>query len=329
MTNLNSLSKLGLSLISGLAVLVQIQGANAGEEVIYGPDNRKETYEVKDLGTLQRADSVVALIKREQISMVAASRAPARSTSSAVAPRGVAMARITAAQFGQGYGLCANERYRDQPIAGFCSGSLIGPDLVLTAGHCVKDMTDCQGINFVFNYKMAGPGAYPTAVPASEVYGCRTIVARKLEQGRDRSGQATYGADFAIIQLDRVVANHRPLPINHTAQPIRVGTPLVMIGHPAGLPQKIENGGRVRDNQYKAYFNANTDSYGGNSGSAVFNGQTGVIEGVLVRGEEDFITTPQGCRISNVCADGGCRGESITRASEFTPILRSVARRGR
>ncbi|WP_374030489.1 serine protease [Bdellovibrio bacteriovorus] len=36
------------------------------------------------------------------------------------------------------YPLCPNEKFLTQPTLGFCSGTLIAPNLVLTAGHCVE-----------------------------------------------------------------------------------------------------------------------------------------------------------------------------------------------
>jgi hypothetical protein len=59
------------------------------------------------------------------------------------------------------------------------------------------------------------------------------------------------------------------------------------------------------------YFRANLDTYGGNSGSAVFDANTGVVEGILVRGENDFVTRGS-CRATNYCPANGCRGEDVT-----------------
>lgn len=49
---------------------------------------------------------------------------------------------------------------------------------------------------------------------------------------------------------------------------------------PAGLPQKIAGGAKVRSIQ-TGFFVANLETDGGNSGSAVFNLSNGVIEGIL------------------------------------------------
>jgi hypothetical protein len=65
---------------------------------------------------------------------------------------------------------------------------------------------------------------------------------------------------------------------------------------------------------------ANTDTYGGNSGSPIFNSTTHVVEGILVRGETDFVWNGN-CRVSNVCTANGCRGEDCTRTTEFENLV--------
>ena len=62
------------------------------------------------------------------------------------------------------------------------------------------------------------------------------------------------------------------------------------------------------------------DTYGGNSGSPVFNAATHEVEGILVRGETDF-TSNGTCNVSLVCPTSGCRGEDVTRATEFAGLL--------
>ncbi len=97
-------------------------------------------------------------------------------------------------------------------------------------------------------------------------------------------------------------------------------TPLVMVGHPSGLPQKIAGGARVRDNSASSHFVANTDSYGGNSGSPIFNELTSEVEGILVRGVADYVSEGN-CYVSNHCSDAGCDGEDATRTTHFAELL--------
>jgi V8-like Glu-specific endopeptidase len=104
---------------------------------------------------------------------------------------------------------------------------------------------------------------------------------------------------------------------------IEEGTPIVVIGHPTGLPTKVSAGANVRSVN-DIYFIANLDTFGGNSGSAVFNAETGDIEGILVRGERDYIySSARGCYVPNHCTDNGCRGEDSTLITnlELSSIL--------
>jgi hypothetical protein len=72
------------------------------------------------------------------------------------------------------------------------------------------------------------------------------------------------------------------------------------MGLPSGLPLKLAGGASVSNNQPAAFVVANLDTYGDNSGSPVFNAATQEVEGILVRGENDF--GQQGnCSVSLVC----------------------------
>jgi hypothetical protein len=103
--------------------------------------------------------------------------------------------------------------------------------------------------------------------------------------------------------------------------PLEPNDSVVVIGYPLGLPVKIADDAIVRS-LGKGFFKANCDTYEGNSGSAVFDDaqlQKGhlLVDGILVRGEDDFArTTP--CFISKRCPFDGCRGEDITFASEIS-----------
>jgi V8-like Glu-specific endopeptidase len=128
------------------------------------------------------------------------------------------------------------------------------------------------------------------------------------------------GADFAIVKLDRRVRNHLPLTLRSSGDVV-IGNDLTVVGYPEGLPLKLAGGAQVRATGAAGFFTANTDTYGGNSGSAVVNTLTHQVEGVLVWGEKDFEWTQKGCARSYRCKADACRGEDITRISEVIKAM--------
>jgi len=260
-------------------------------KVIYGSDGRQDVYQV-NLQLKQLADSTVALIKTNQL-----------------ITRGESTI-ISSKNFGQEMQLCPSEKFREQNTAAFCSGFLVSPDTIVTAGHCIKTQSDCVNTSFVFGFSLKQEEILPSQIATTEVYRCHEITKQVL---------TSQGADFAIIKLDRTVTNHRPLNLRQSGT-AQVGDPLVVIGHPSGLPTKITVGGQIRSVAHAEFIVANTDTYGGNSGSAVFNANTGVVEGILVRGEQDYV--PKGnCYTSYTCLDTNCRGEDITKISVVNEFL--------
>lgn len=259
--------------------------------VIYGKDDRIDPYLVQDAQLLELTKSTVAVVRRS--SLVSARLGNQN------------LYQLKTRHYGQTYGLCTNERFFDQPLGAFCSGSLIAPNLILTAGHCIEDTSVCSKTSFVFNFSMKSENETATTFEAEDVVHCKKVITSIVNNN---------GEDFAIIEIDRPVTHVEPLKLSSNAN-LKVGTPLVVIGHPSGLPVKIASGGKVRNLMGNTgYFTTNLDTYGGNSGSAVFNIETGEIEGVLVRGEVDFVRQGN-CKTSKVCTEDGCRGEDVTKAS--------------
>ncbi|HAN05014.1 MAG: hypothetical protein A2X29_06395 [Elusimicrobia bacterium GWA2_64_40] len=284
-------------ILSAAIALCAAGSAVAADKVIYGSDDRLDIYQVTDSRLLKLADSTVGLFQASDV-YVTGSRA-----------------LLTTESYADGYNLCKEEPFYEQVTGAFCSGSLVAPDIIMTAGHCVKSADACEGTKFVFGFAVKSKGVNPSEVPASDVYSCSELI------GREQVGT---GADWALIRLDRKVTGHEPLKYD-TSDSVKNGDPLVVIGHPAGLPTKVAGGATVRDASPKGYFVANLDTYGGNSGSAVFNAKTGVIVGILVRGENDYVYK-DGCSVSNVCPSTGCRGEDVTKLNAVTsPFSKAAA----
>ncbi len=294
-TTTMSAAALAAALSLAVPAVAQVDG-----QVIYGSDGRIDLYQTENAKLRALADSTVALME-----------------ASAVKAEGD-IAKLATEPYGPGNGLCKDEPFYDQVTAAFCSGSLVAPDIIMTAGHCVTSDSSCADTKFVFGFSVKEKDKMPLTAPTKEVYGCKKLLGRE---------QVDNGADWALIQLDHPVAGHAPLKLNLTGV-IESKTPILVIGHPAGLPTKIAGGAEVRDASQEGYFVTNLDTYGGNSGSAVFNARSGLIEGILVRGENDYVYRGA-CRVSNVCAADACRGEDVTKISSVADKLPGIQHRDR
>jgi V8-like Glu-specific endopeptidase len=264
-----------------------IHELRAREKVIYGVDGRLDLYQVTEARQLEKSTSVAALVRNNRLQQGADGR----------------WSLMPAATLSSAKGVCRQEAFADQPVVAFCSSFLIAPRVLVTAGHCVKNAAALAGFKAVFGYAMRNRSSLEP-IAADAVYSAVKLRGRLEEED---------GADWAVLELDRDVKGRAPLPLrNRGLVPIR--EPLYVIGFPAGLPMKVAGGAEVRDNQPADFFVANLDSYGGNSGSPVFSEISGEVEGVLVRGETDFIYSPERkCMESKVCPTTGCRGEDVTR----------------
>lgn len=283
---------------TGLAALdtsTLVDAVLTQHKVIYGVDDRQDLFDVSDQAVRRDADALVALMRDTHVQ-----------------DNGDGTSTISTLHFADAENLCPEERFVDQPVAAFCSGVLVAPDVVATAGHCL-DETTVSSTRFVFGFRMMSATSAPSRLPNRDIYRGVALVGRALTGN---------GADWALVRLDRPVSDHVIAPIRRDGR-IADGQQVHVIGHPSGLPTKFAPGATVRDNSPADFFVANLDSYGGNSGSPVFNSVTHEVEGLLVRGETDFIDSG-GCRVLLVCPTSGCRGEDVTRATVFAPLLDGV-----
>jgi len=221
--------KLALPLISlGAAMAVPCA---AGSRTIYGADDRIDFFAVSP--ELQKlADSTVTFFPASQ-----------------VGPDGALSIDLTET-FGKNKNLCATERFYSQPSASMCSGALVAPGIVMTAGHCSMHF-DCAKTKIVFGYAVKEAGVMPSRIPPEEIYGCAGIIAEEFKEG---------SADYALLKTDRPVTNHVPLRLNRTER-IEAGAVVVAMGHPYGIPLKIGGGATVRDASHPDFFVTDTDTY--------------------------------------------------------------------
>jgi len=282
-----------LFFVAILYFLSPIAIAKIQDRVIYGDDGRLEYFQVQRADVREAADSTAALIRTSNLQ-----------------PQSNGKTKVTASSFKDFFGVCSSEPFANEPAGAMCSAFLVGDDMVATAGHCVND-TSCAQSSFVFTYRMSAQGLPPTEVDSSEVYNCKAVLER----------EQTAQQDYALVKLDRPVTGHRILTLAQSAP--QVGDSLFVVGHPSGIPTKVAGGANVRSVS-QGFFTANLDTYGGNSGSAIFNDKTLEVVGILVRGESDFVYNRQKqCSVSNHCSNDGCRGEDGTLISYITDALKN------
>ena len=262
--------------------------------VIYGTDDRKDWYEIKDPAILALTRASVALFNPTAIQLGSDGGA-----------------RLKLPSLKDTRGLCAGEKFESQPAGAFCSGTLVGPDLVLTAGHCVREISGDGSIpaitytRFVFGYQMRSESSY-AMIPSAQVFAGKEIVGGKMDHKAD---------DWALLRLSKTVASTIAEPVsNWDSTAVKKDQKVFVIGFPSGIPLKYAPGAVVRDNSDPNFFVANLDTFGGNSGSGVYDETSNRLIGVLVRGETDYVRDQsKNCFRANICPTSGCRGEDVTK----------------
>jgi len=286
-----------LILLSVLLFSFQVKAFN---KTIYGEDNRLDFTEIKN-------------VKKESWALATAAMIP----SSLIRDVDDQTVRIKAKMLSQ-IGICEYEKFSRQLVAADCSGFLIAPDIIATAGHCVRSNSDCSYYRWVFDYRNSKTYKIGRKLRVSydKVYACKEVIVTKLNRNTND--------DFALIRLDREVLDRRPLLIRTTGA-VNENDPLAIIGYPSGLPLKYAGDAKVSSNDESNFFLASLDAFQGNSGSAVINEKTGLVEGILVRGNEDYHyerRKGKRCLVPSLCSEQeGCEGEAVTRISELLPYL--------
>ncbi len=214
--------------------------------------------------------------------------------------------------------VCEGEKFASETVLSTCSGFLVGPDLLLTAGHCIRSEAECGASSWIFDFKKSlipGDGSKAYFTP-DQVYSCAKIIHREY-----KPSAADGKIDYALIRLNKEVFDRDPLAYR-TQGKVDDEASLMMIGYPNGLSAVISTGAYVRNNSKEHYFTTNLDSFSGNSGSPVFNEKTGIVEGFLVRGEKDFIWDEETeCNHLIKCTMNNCKGEDVMRITSIPDLL--------
>ncbi len=212
---------------------------------------------------------------------------------------------------------CAGESFAGQPRGPNATGVLVGPALVLTAGHYVVGRTP-ESMYFFFDYFLDPEGHVPERFPESAVYRGREVIAFS------NPSAGAKGPDWALVELDRPVEKRRPLPVRRSC---RIGDtqPLFVVGHPAGFPMKYALDGAVADNEPLPWFTSTLDTLVAASGSPVFDAEATEpqIEGIVSEGGDWFVVDKEDptCVRYFRTEDVAQHGTVCTRATAFAHFI--------
>ncbi len=199
--------------------------------------------------------------------------------------------------------VCPEVRFTKQNSLSYaCTGFLVEPDLIVTAGHCMVNTGEsqhetelyCKAFSWLFDYNET---THAEDISADNLYKCKEVIyAVKDEHAPFR--------DYALVRLNRTVKGRTPFKIN--ANPVKSTDVFGMIGYPMGLPAKLSKNGRILTNNTNRHsFLTNLDAFEGNSGSGVFNTRNEIV-GILVGGTPSANTLTNGkCEILNRCSERG------------------------
>jgi V8-like Glu-specific endopeptidase len=173
----------------------------------------------------------------------------------------------------------------------------------------MRDTYDCEGYKWVFNYAHNSDDKN-IIIGKEDIYRCKEVVEAALNKVDD----------YALIRLDRSVIKQKPLKYRQEGS-ISFDEKVFLIGNPTGMPLKIADSGYVVAKS-ESRFVTNLDSFEGNSGSAVFNSKTNLIEGILVSGEKDYeYDKSQKCYYTNVLDEQYGR-ESVTKITRVKSLYK-------
>jgi V8-like Glu-specific endopeptidase len=271
---------------------------------LYTKENRQDFTQIRDETIKNQARAAVALF---------------RSAALTNQPGGTL--HLTAKSLAEIYSLCPDQQFSNQLVGAFCSGILIGQDRILTAGHCIGEVSGrvetpkLDHIRFVFGYFTQDSASAGRAdFQQQQVYTGTRIVSGAVPP---KNGRA---ADWSIVQIDRPVPNEIASAVTATAKSkIADAAPVYVLGYPSGLPLKYATAAKVIDSRNSSYFVTNLNTFEGNSGSGVYSGFSNELVGLLARGDptDYYWDTSQKCSRPYMCPKAGCSGEDVIRIEQL------------
>ncbi len=224
--------------------------------VVIDTDDRQDWFEIRDpqLRALARATALLVPKSYEYIDKMKAGYRWSK----------------TVPFHGEEEGLHPTAMFYDQPSPGYCTGFLVSKDLLITAAHCFEKF-ECSKMDFIFDFYYRKEGVISRSIPEKNLASCKEALELNEKE------------DWALVRLNKAIFRRQYFKLRASGS-LKAGTQLAMFGYPSGLPMKMADNARVMETNRNAdeelYFEADLDSFGGNSGSPVLNLRTLEVEGI-------------------------------------------------
>jgi hypothetical protein len=171
---------------------------------------------------------------------------------------------------------------------GLCSGSLIAPDLVLTARHCVSITTESVSCPSRTRHVQVDRAASELRIVAGDSLRSGEVIARGAALVTE-SSTSLCGNDVAVIVLDRALATPKPLGLSSDRP--SVGTRIRAVGFGIGEATRGAGQKRVREHVVIRALDAGEFDVGeatcsGDSGGPAVDEASGTVLGVVSRGTQ-------------------------------------------
>lgn len=188
--------------------------------------------------------------------------------------------------------LCPDVRYKASQTAGFCTAFLVGDGVLLTAGHCILSEELYGKTKIIFSIPIDENVYQGTTENSANWYVKESQIFDIAEVNKDPAEDTPL--DYAYLTTERSTRERKHLPLDHVMiSAAKIGQnnrgkghEFFVLGHPIGLTLKSAPGSLLFSSDY--HYVMAVDTFGGNSGSPVFDNNSQKVIGILVAGQQDF-----------------------------------------
>lgn len=208
-----------------------------------------------------------------------------------------------------GIPLCEENHFGNLPYIANCTGFLIAPNILVTAGQCYLSDNSCSDFNWVFDYDPKG------LISSKNIYSCKKVLHQSVSiEISDSSDQ------FAIIELDREVEDRSFIPLGKIQTPMD-GDEVLAVGNFFSVTPQTSKISKSLIELGKGHFSSDLDKWNFSPGALVIDSKEGNLLGLLVRSEGGFKFNKEiMCMDFKTCDyEWDCPGSVITSLSGIEP----------